>query len=67
MFPWAVLFQLAAAKLSWPPDVFWRSTPKELDLALGLGSRETRMTRNHLNSMMVLHPDKTGAAGQVTE
>ncbi|WP_420411274.1 phage tail assembly chaperone [Roseibium sp.] len=63
MLPWALLFQLAAQKLFWPPKVFWSATPKELDLALGLCGRITLLDRNELTTLMKQHPDDIETAG----
>ncbi len=67
MVPWALLFQLAAQKLCWPPEAFWRATPKELALALGLGDRRSLLDKRDLKKLMDQHPDDRRVADTAEE
>lgn len=47
------LFAMAAQRLGWTPDCFWRATPADLLLALGSADPATAsLTRTDLARMM---------------
>lgn len=41
-----------AARLGWPPDIFWAATPADLRLALGLGQARPAADRDLLARLM---------------
>ncbi len=39
------------------PDVFWRLTPAELSVMLGLGWKSRPLNRDRLNDLLRIYPD----------
>nr|WP_293423504.1 rcc01693 family protein [Phreatobacter sp.] len=58
-FPWDDALRLALGVIGWPPDVFWRATPRELAAALEgrLGRIGMPVDRPALDRLMAAYPD----------
>ena len=58
-FPWNDATAFALSVLRWPPDTFWRATPRELLAALGpAGERNVEpATSGDLARLMQAFPD----------
>ena len=56
---WPDLMRLGLVQLRLSPEAFWKLTPAELMfLASGGEVRPANMTRNALDELMALYPDK---------
>lgn len=53
--------RLCLGRLNWPPEAFWRATPREVALALGLGApaalRNGAPDRPGFERLMRRYPD----------
>jgi uncharacterized phage protein (TIGR02216 family) len=51
--------RLALGVIGWPPDVFWRATPRELAAALDgrFGRTSAPVDRAALDRLMAAYPD----------
>lgn len=58
-FPWDDALRLALGVIGWPPDTFWRATPRELAAALEgrLGRIGAPADRGALDRLMAAYPD----------
>ncbi len=59
--PWDDVLAFGLGVLRWPPDVFWRATPRELAAALrGMRGRAGAepLGRADLHDLMTLFPDQ---------
>ncbi|MFT6104121.1 MAG: putative phage protein (TIGR02216 family) [Paracoccaceae bacterium] len=54
---WPGLMRLGLTGLGLAPDVFWRLTPVELLLMLGVESAEPPLTRARLDDLARAYPD----------
>ncbi|MCC5977071.1 MAG: phage tail assembly chaperone [Salinarimonas sp.] len=61
-FPWDEVLGLCLNRLRWPPESFWRATPRELAAALTGLAGASAPTRADLSALMQAHPDVAGAA-----
>ena len=57
LLPWNQLLRISAERCHWPPDAFWKATPKELSAAIGLDQGTVRMNRVRLDELVRRHPD----------
>lgn len=62
-FDWSGLLQAGLQVLRLKPDEFWRLTPIELKLMLGVEGRRAGLTRARLDELTAAFPDKEGAGG----
>jgi uncharacterized phage protein (TIGR02216 family) len=60
---WPGLMRAGLAGLRLPPEVFWRLTPAELRLMLGLEGAGPPLTRARLEEMAAAFPDAAVRAG----
>ena len=62
-FPWDETMALALGVLRWPPDTFWRATPRELFAALRgpAGRRVEPATSGDMERLMRAFPDALAA------
>jgi uncharacterized phage protein (TIGR02216 family) len=60
-FPWDEAMTFALCVLRWPPDAFWRATPRELLAALGgaAGQGAAPATAGDLARLMQAFPDSS--------
>ncbi|HMB10963.1 rcc01693 family protein [Saliniramus sp.] len=56
-FPWDAVLGYCLTRLRWPPESFWRATPRELAAALGDVAASAPPTRAELATLMCAHPD----------
>ncbi len=56
-FDWPGLMRQGIGRLGLHPEAFWRLTPAELWLMLGLGPATRPMTRVHLEALARRYPD----------
>lgn len=56
-FPWDAALGYCLTRLRWPPESFWRATPRELAAALGDVAASAPPTRTELAMLMRAHPD----------
>lgn len=61
---WPALMRAGLRGLGLPPEAFWRLTPAELGLMLGLGAEARPLGRARLDELLRLYPD---GAGRKTE
>ena len=54
---WAGLLRAGLGRLRLPPDLFWRLTPIELQLMLGLAGQSGPLTRARLEELAAAFPD----------
>ncbi|GHE00315.1 hypothetical protein GCM10008024_11330 [Allgaiera indica] len=60
---WPGLMRAGLRELQLPPEAFWRLTPVELMLMLGLGGARAPLTRARLEDLVRAYPDAgTGRA-----
>ena len=57
-FPWEQAMAFAFRVLRWPPETFWRATPRELAAAMsGLSAPAEPARRADLDRLMRAYPD----------
>lgn len=55
---WPALMAAGLRELRLPPDTFWRLTPAELALMLGVGTGPRPMGRATLDDLLRTYPDQ---------
>ncbi|MDT0683619.1 phage tail assembly chaperone [Roseicyclus sp. F158] len=60
---WAGLIRLGLGGLGMRPDAFWRLTPAELALMLGLETEAPPLTRARLAELARAYPDSNDGGG----
>lgn len=55
---WPGLMRAGLGGLRLPPEVFWRLTPAELRLMLGLEAAVPPLTRSRLEELAAAYPDR---------
>ncbi|MCB5197844.1 phage tail assembly chaperone [Loktanella sp. TSTF-M6] len=61
---WAALMRAGMCQLGLAPDAFWRLTPAELSLMLGLADVQRPMDRSGLDALLAAFPDETESEGE---
>lgn len=56
---WSSLMLAGIGGLGLAPDAFWRLTPVELQLMLGLPMAQGAMNRDRLEQLLAAYPDET--------
>lgn len=57
---WSALMRAGLRGLGLRPEAFWRLTPAELGLMLGLGAEARPLGRARLDELLRLYPDEAG-------
>lgn len=57
-FDWPALMRAGLQGLRLTPDVFWRLTPAELAVMLGVDQVGPVMDRGRLDALLEMYPDK---------
>lgn len=60
---WAGLMRAGLGTLGLTPDVFWRLTPVELRIMLGVDAAASPLTRARLDELARAFPDKSRETG----
>lgn len=58
VFDWAALLKAGVRGLGLRPDQFWRLTPSELRLMLGIDAGSAPMGRSALDALSQAYPDE---------
>jgi uncharacterized phage protein (TIGR02216 family) len=61
---WGGLMRAGMAGLGLAPDVFWRLSPAELRMMLGLGPAAAPLTRERIEALMRAFPDRVTKEGE---
>ncbi len=61
-FDWAALMRAGMRGAGLSPEAFWRLTPVELLILLGLEIGAAPLTRTRLRELSALYPDRPGVA-----
>ncbi len=62
---WPGLMRAGLGGLRLAPEVFWRLTPAELRLMLGLEAAAPMLTRARLEELAAAYPDRSGGGGDM--